>query len=432
VATDSVIWDPVETLSRDELAQLQFQRLRATIGRVLDAQPLGAQRLRDGGLTTAQDLSSLDELPRLPFTFKSDLRDHYPYGLIAVPRQQLVRVQASSGSHGKPTVVGYTRADLDGWTELMARSMTMAGVRPGMTIHNANGYGLFTGGLGFHQGGERIGANVVPVSGGRTARQAMLIQDLEPEVLVSSPSYSLVIGQALKDAGVSRDSLPLQLGLFGGEPWGERMREEIEAALGLKAVAFYGLSEMCGPGVATECLTVRYGLHVQEDHFLVEVIDPDDGTLLAAGQEGELVFTTLAKEALPLIRYRTGDLGTLTDEPCPCGRTMTRISRLRGRQDDMLIIRGVNLYPSEVEHVLLGIPGASPHYRIIIERPGAMDEITLECEAVDGADPETLRARAEQRLKEDTGLRFTVDVLPAGAVPRSEGKALRVLDRREL
>jgi phenylacetate-CoA ligase len=432
VATDSVIWDPVETLSRDELAQLQLQRLRATIGRVLDAQPLGAQRLRDSGLTTAQDLSSLDELPRLPFTFKSDLRDHYPYGLIAVPRQQLVRVQASSGSHGKPTVVGYTRADLDGWTELMARSMTMAGVRPGMTIHNANGYGLFTGGLGFHQGGERIGANVVPVSGGRTARQAMLIQDLEPEVLVSSPSYSLVIGQALKDAGVSRDSLPLQLGLFGGEPWGERMREEIEAALGLKAVAFYGLSEMCGPGVATECLTVRHGLHVQEDHFLVEVIDPDDGTLLAAGQEGELVFTTLAKEALPLIRYRTGDLGTLTDEPCPCGRTMTRISRLRGRQDDMLIIRGVNLYPSEVEHVLLGIPGASPHYRIIIERPGAMDEITLECEAVDGADPETLRARAEQRLKEDTGLRFTVDVLPAGAVPRSEGKALRVLDRREL
>jgi phenylacetate-CoA ligase len=432
VATDTVIWDPVETLSRDELADLQLQRLRATIGRVLDAQPLGAQRLRDSGLTTAQDLSSLDELPQLPFTIKSDLRDHYPYGLIAVPREELVRVQASSGSHGKPTVVAYTRADLDGWTELMARSMTMAGVRPGMTIHNANGYGLFTGGLGFHQGGERIGANVVPVSGGRTARQAMLIQDLEPEVLVSSPSYSLVIGQALKDAGVARDELPLQLGLFGGEPWGERMREQIEAALGLRAVAFYGLSEMCGPGVATECLTVRDGLHVQEDHFLVEVIDPDDGTLLAAGQEGELVFTTLAKEALPLIRYRTGDLGTLTDEPCPCGRTMTRISRLRGRQDDMLIIRGVNLYPSEVEHVLLGIPGASPHYRIIIERPGAMDEITLECEAVDGADPDTLRARAEQRLKDDTGLRFTVDVLPAGAVPRSEGKAVRVLDRREL
>jgi phenylacetate-CoA ligase len=431
VATDTVIWDPVETLAPDELQALQLQRLKTTIDRVLTAQPFGAQRLREHGVAGADDIKTLDDLRRLPFMLKSDLRDQYPYGLIAVPREELVRVHASSGTHGKPTVVAYTRADLDGWTDLMARSMTMAGVRPGMTIHNANGYGLFTGGLGFHQGGERIGANVVPVSGGRTARQVMLIQDLEPQVLVSSPSYALVIAQALHDAGADRDRLALQLGLFGGEPWGQRMREQIDAALGLKAVAFYGLSEMCGPGVATECLAARDGLHVQEDHFLVEVVDPADGSNLPAGQEGELVFTTLTKEALPLIRYRTGDLGTLAQGSCPCGRTTTRIADLRGRQDEMLIIRGVNLYPSEVEHVLLGIQGASPHYRLIVERPGPMDEVTLECEAVDGADPGALRAAAETRLKEDTGLRITVKVLEAGAVPRSEGKAVRVLDRRE-
>jgi phenylacetate-CoA ligase len=432
VATDAVIWDPVETLPREQLRTLQFERLRATIDRVLTAQPLGAQRLRDSGLSASGDLTSLDDLRRLAFMLKTDLRAQYPYGLIAVPREELVRVHASSGTHGKPTVVAYTRADLDGWSDLMARSMTMAGVRPSMTIHNANGYGLFTGGLGFHQGGERIGANVVPVSGGRTARQAMLIRDLEPEVLVSSPSYALVVAQALSDGGTGSDQLSLQLGLFGGEPWGERMREQIEAALGLKAVAFYGLSEMCGPGVATECLTVRDGLHVQEDHFLVEVIDPASGHVLPPGQEGELVFTTLTKEALPLVRYRTGDLGTLIAQPCPCGRTLTRIAGLRGRQDDMLVIRGVNLYPSEVEHVLLSIGGAAPHYRLIVERPGPMDEITVECEAGDGADPELLRARAEKQLKEHTGLRMTVKVVEAGAVPRSEGKAVRVLDRREL
>jgi phenylacetate-CoA ligase len=258
----------------------------------------------------------------------------------------------------------------------------------------------------------------------------MLILDLAPEVLVSSPSYSLVIGQALGDAGVDRDQLPLQLGLFGGEPWGERMREQIEAALGLTAVAFYGLSEMCGPGVATECVTVRQGLHVQEDHFLVEVVDPADGRPMAPGAEGELVFTTLTKEALPLIRYRTGDLGRLIAAPCACGRTTVRIAGLRGRQDDMLIIRGVNLYPSEVEQVLLSVHGIAPHYRLIVHRPGPMDELTVECEPVGGADPQTLREETMRRLKEHTGLRIEVAVLDPGAVPRSEGKAARVLDRR--
>jgi phenylacetate-CoA ligase len=309
--------------------------------------------------------------------------------------------------------------------------MTMAGVRPGMLIHNANGYGLFTGGLGFHQGGERIGATVVPVSGGFTARQAMLLRDLGAQVLVATPSYSLVIAQALHDAGVDPESLNLELGLFGGEPWTEGLRAQIDRALGLKAINFYGLSEMCGPGVATECLTARDGLHVQEDHFLVEVVDPADGTPVAHGSDGELVFTTLTKEALPLIRYRTGDLGAITIEPCVCGRTTARLIRLGGRQDDMMIIRGVNLYPSHIEQILLGVDGVGPHYQLILERPGPMDELTLECEpsTLDG-DRVSLQQTLEKNLKEGTGVRITVNVVEPGSVPRSEGKAVRVVDRR--
>ncbi len=314
----------------------------------------------------------------------------------------------------------------------MARSMTMAGVRPGMLIHNANGYGLFTGGLGFHQGGERIGATVVPVSGGQTARQAMLVRDFGAHVLVATPSYSLVIAQALQDAGTAPEDNALELGLFGGEPWTEGLRTKIDSALGIKAINFYGLSEMCGPGVATECLAARDGLHVQEDHFLVEVIDPADGTPLPPGADGELVFTTLTKEALPLIRYRTGDLGALTLEPCACGRTTARLIRLGGRRDDMMIIRGVNLYPSHVEQIVMGVHGVAPHWRLILERPGAMDELTLECEpsALDG-DRDRLRQTLEKNLKEGTGVRITVSVVEPGSVPRSEGKAVRVVDRRQ-
>jgi phenylacetate-CoA ligase len=431
-AAASEFWDAaVETMPRDEIAALQLERVRATIDRVLNHQPLGAERLRQAGITDGSDITSLDDLAAVPFAHKSDLRKHYPFGLLAVPREEIVRVQASSGSHGKPTVVGYTRADLETWTELMARSMTMAGVRPGMLIHNANGYGLFTGGLGFHQGGERIGATVVPVSGGFTARQAMLLRDLRAQVLVATPSYSLVIAQALHDAGVDPESLNLELGLFGGEPWTEGLRAQIDRALGLKAINFYGLSEMCGPGVATECLTARNGLHVQEDHFLVEVVDPADGTPVAHGSDGELVFTTLTKEALPLIRYRTGDLGAITIEPCACGRTTARLIRLGGRQDDMMIIRGVNLYPSHIEQILLGVDGVGPHYQLILERPGPMDELTLECEpsTLDG-DRVSLRQTLEKNLKEGTGVRITVTVLEPGSVPRSEGKAVRVVDRR--
>jgi phenylacetate-CoA ligase len=431
-ASESLIWDDAaETMPREQLAALQLERLRETAARLIKGQPLGAARLARAGITSADDIRTLDDLGEIPFAHKSDLRENYPFGLLAVPREEIVRVQASSGSHGKPTVVGYTRADLETWTELMARSMTMAGVRPGMVIHNANGYGLFTGGLGFHQGGERIGATVVPVSGGFTARQAMLLRDFGAQVLVATPSYSLVIAQALEELGIDPGTTALALGLFGGEPWTEGLRAQIDRALGISAINFYGLSEMCGPGVATECLTARDGLHVQEDHFLVEVIDPVDGTPVAYGSDGELVFTTLTKEALPLIRYRTGDLGAVTIEPCACGRTTARLIRLGGRRDDMMIIRGVNLYPSHIEQIMLTADGVGPHYRLILERPGPMDELTLECElsTLDG-DRDGLRQTLEKILKEDTGVRISVSVLDPGSVPRSEGKAVRVVDRR--
>ena len=341
-------------------------------------------------------------------------------------------MHASSGTHGKPTVVGYTPADLDAWTELMARCMTLAGVRPGMLVHNANTYGLFTGGHGFHQGAERIGAPVVPVSGGIRRRQAMLLHDLGSQVLVSTPSYAVVIAQAVLDAGIDPATLKLELGLFGGEPWTEGLRAEIESALpGLRAVNFYGLSEMCGPGVAAECIEVRDGLHVHEDHFLVEVVDPESGAVLDEGEEGELVFTTLAKEAMPFLRYRTGDIGSLTLEPCRCGRTTARIRGLRGRRDDMIIVRGVNVYPSNVEHALLSVPEAAPHYQLVVERSGAMDELTVQCEpAGSDVDPASLRAAVERVLREHLGIRVRAEVLERGTVPRSEGKAVRVVDRR--
>jgi len=425
------LWDAVETLGRTELRALQLERLRVTVGRVLDAQPLGAARLRDAGVRAPEDLASVADVGGLPFSAKADLRDSYPFGLLAVPREQLVRVHASSGSHGKPTVVGYTRADLAAWADLMARCMTMAGVRPGMLIHNANGYGLFTGGLGFHDGGERIGATVIPVSGGFTTRQALLLRDLGGQVLCATPSYALVIAQALREAGIELDELRLELGLFGGEPFTDAMRAQTERELGLSAVMFYGLSEMCGPGVAAEC-PARAGLHVQEDHFLAEVIDPGSGAVLDEGAEGELVFTTLAKEALPLIRYRTGDIGSVTSAPCACGRTLARVLTLRGRLDDMLIVRGVNLFPSHVEHLLLAVEDVAPHYRLIVERPRQMDELTVECEPVSASvDRRGLASRLEQLLREHTGIRIAVSVVEPGALPRSEGKAVRVVDRRQ-
>src|SRR4051794_7804838 len=406
-ASDPMIWNPAERLPRSELRSLQGERLRSTFG------------------------IDLDSLHQAPFAYKSALREAYPFELLRVPRSELVRVHASSGTQGKPTVVGYTRADLDAWTELMARCMTMAGVRAGMLVHNANTYGLFTGGHGFHQGAERIGATVLPVSGGMTARQAMLLHDLGAQVLVATPSYALVIAAAVRDAGIDPSSLKLELGLFGGEPWTDGLREQIERELpGLRAVNFYGLSEMCGPGVAAECLEVRDGLHVHEDHFLVEVVDPENGSVLEEGNEGELVFTTLVKEAMPLLRYRTGDIGSLVLEPCACGRTTARIRGLRGRRDDMIIVRGVNIYPSNVEHLLLSMADVAPHYQLVVERTGALDELTVQCEPVSAeVDVAALGSVVSEMLHEHTGIRIAVEVLPVGAVPRSEGKAVRVVDR---
>jgi phenylacetate-CoA ligase len=428
-----VTYDAIETAPREALEALQLERLRATVDRILAAVEPGRARLHDAGVRAGRDIRSLDDVPRLPFTWKSDLREHYPFGLLAVPREQLVRVHASSGTGGKPTVVGYTRHDLDDvWTAVMARTMSNAGVRPGMVVHNAYGYGLFTGGLGFHQGGERLGATVVPISGGLTDRQVMLLRDFGGQALCSTPSYALNIAHGMREAGVDPSDLQLEIGLFGAEPWSEAMRTQIESELGLKAINFYGLSEIVGPGVSAEC-PERDGLHINEDHFMVEVVDPETGARCAPGEDGELVFTTLTKEALPLVRYRTADVAALTFEPCPCGRTLARMSPVRGRSDDMLIIRGVNLYPSEVEHALLRVDGVAPHYQLIVERPGELDELTINCEPrEDGIDRDALRARIGHALREGTGITIAVELLAPGAVPRSEGKAVRVVDRRRV
>jgi phenylacetate-CoA ligase len=421
----------VERAPREQLRALQLERLRALVGRLLDAVPLARERLHAAGVRSGEDVRDLDDLRRLPFSTKSDLREHYPFGLLAVAREELVRVHASSGTGGKATVVGYTRRDLDTWTDVMARCLTTAGVRPGMLVHNANGYGLFTGGLGFHQGAERLGATVVPVSGGFTERQVTLLRDLRAQVLFATPSYALHIGQALEQRGLGPDDLALEVGVFGGEAWTPAMGAAIERALGLDAVNMYGLSEIIGPGVAVQCREERAGSHVNEDHFLAEVVDPETGEPLPEGAEGELVFSTLTKEALPLLRYRTGDIASLDSTPCPCGRTLARMSTVRGRRDDMLIIRGVNLYPSEVEHTLLHVDGVAPHYQLVVERPDALDEPTVHCEPLDaGVDRDDLRSRVAHALRERTGISVAVELLAPGEVPRSEGKAVRVVDRR--
>jgi phenylacetate-CoA ligase len=402
------------------------------VGRLLERVAPAREKLHAAGVRRAKDVRNLYDLARLPFTTKADLLEHYPLGLHAVRREDLARIHASSGTGGRPTIVGYTQGDLATWTELMARCLRMAGVAPGMVVHNAYGYGLFTGGLGFHQGAERLGAAVVPVSGGMTTRQVTLLHDLRAQALFATPSYALHIGQAVAEAGLGPDDLALEVGVFGGEPWTAALGAEIERLLGLAALNMYGLAEMIGPGVAAECLKGRAGSHVNEDHFLVEVVDPTTGAPLAHGQEGELVFTTLTKEALPLLRYRTGDVAALHVEPCACGRTLARMSAVRGRCDDVLVLRGVNLYPSEVEAALLDIEGLSPHYQLVVERPAALDELTVVCEpAEDGIDREALLARVAVALLERTGLAIGVSLLEPGAVPRSEGKAVRVVDRRQ-
>ena len=428
-----MLWNPeAETLPREQRAALQLRRLRETVGRQLASVAPMRERLRAVGVQSPEDVTSLDDLTRLPFTRKADLREHYPFGLFAVPREQVLRIHASSGTRGKPTIVGYTRHDLEVWSEVMARTLAMAGVEPGMVVHNAYGYGLFTGGLGFHLGAELLGCTVVPISGGLTQRQVVMLEDLGGQVLCCTPSYALNIAQTLIEQGVGLDRLRLEVGIFGAEPWTEAMRDALEAQLGLQALNVYGLSEIIGPGVSSECIEARSGAHVQEDHFLVEVIDPASGQPVPPGTEGELVFTTLTREALPMLRYHTGDISSIDLEPCACGRTTARMARIRGRIDDMLIILGVNLYPSEVERVLLSVRGVAPHYQLVVERPGAMDELTVLCESVSAASADDVRRRAETALREATGLSMLVKVLDPGGVPRSEGKAVRVIDRRGL
>jgi len=425
---ENAVFDPAETLPRADLAALQLSRLRETVARCAGV-PFYREAFAAAGVSP-DDVRSLDDLRRLPFTVKDDLRRHYPLGLLAVPRAQVARVHGSSGTTGRPTFVAYTRRDLETWSGLVARFLVAGGVRAGHTVHVAFGYGLFTGGFGLHQGIERVGAAVVPAAGGNTPRQVMLIRDLDPDVLVCTPSYALHIAEVMAAEGVKPGDVALRYGHFGAEPWTEEMRAELERALGLLAFNNYGLSEVIGPGVAGEC-PARLGMHVQEDHFLVEVIDPDSLEPLPDGSEGELVFTTLTKEALPMLRYRTGDIGSLIPEPCACGRTFRRLAHLRGRRDDMIIVRGVNLYPSNVEHVLLGIPEVGPHYQIIVDRLGLMDEVTVLCEPASGdVERVALQERLKDELREQTGIRLKVEVRDIGSVPRSEGKAVRVVDRR--
>lgn len=429
-----MIWQPeAETLPRESMEALQLGRLRTTAERVLSRVPFLAGRLRAAGLTSGQDLASLADLRQLPFVTKSDLRDHYPFGLLAVPVSELARIHASSGTRGKPTIVGYTRRDVEMWADVVARCLGMAGVKPGMLIHNAYGYGLFTGGLGLHQGAERFGCAVLPISGGLTDRQALLLRDLGGQVLCCTPSYAVSIAEALEAARVDPEDLRLEIGIFGAEPWTDALRDTIERRLHITALNIYGLSEIVGPGVSAECAEGKSGSHINEDHFYPEVVDPRTGASLPPGSEGELVFTTLTKEALPLIRYRTGDITTLDPRPCPCGRTTARMAPIRGRTDDMLIIRGVNLYPSEVERVLLQLDEVAPHYQLVVRRPGALDEILVRCEPLhEGVDRTRLQRHIEATLRRSTGLAFAVEVAGRGTLPRSEGKALRVLDARSL
>jgi phenylacetate-CoA ligase len=418
-----------ETLPPERLRALQTERLRALIRYVKERVPLYGARLAD---VEAEDFVSLDQLRQLPFTRKDDLRDTYPFGMFAVPREEVSRIHASSGTTGKLTVVGYTRADVELFAQVNARCLAMAGAEPGMRLHNAYGYGLFTGGLGLHGGGERLGMAVVPVSGGLTERQLMLIEDLRPDVIACTPSYALTLAQAFAERGLAPGEISLRFALLGAEPWTGEMRREIDAGPGVASTNIYGLSEVIGPGVSCECVEERSGMHVNEDHFLPEIVDADTGEPVAEGEEGVLVFTTLTKQALPLIRYWTGDLTSLSSEACTCGRTLVRMGRIVGRADDMLIIRGVNVYPTQVEAALLQLPELTPNYRIVVSRTGTLDEAEVEVEvARELVGDSDLRSRAEHALRETIGCSIAVALQPPGTVPRSEGgKLQRVLDRR--
>ncbi|MCB1500179.1 MAG: AMP-binding protein [Bauldia sp.] len=424
--------DPIEAAGLDELRALQLSRLRATIWRAWECVPPMRAKLEAAGVHP-DDLRTLDDLGKFPFTAKDDLRDAYPFGLFAVPMEDIVRIHASSGTTGKPTVVGYTRGDLDAWAGLMARSIRAAGGGSSDILHNAYGYGLFTGGLGFHYGAERLGAAVVPASGGFTERQVRLISDFRPTLIAATPSYLLTIADAFEQEGLDPRGVGLRIALCGAEPWSEGMRDELEARFGLMALNHYGLSEMMGPGVAQELAEARGALTLWEDHFFPEIIDPDTGAVLPDGKEGELVLTALGREAMPLVRYRTRDLTRLLPGE---GRAMRRIERVKGRSDDMLIIRGVNVFPSQIEAVLAAEPRLAPYYMLEVTRPYRLDELAVMVETRPDARPageaerNALEAEAAHLIKVHVGVGCAVRVVPPGTIERSEGKARRVIDRR--
>jgi phenylacetate-CoA ligase len=422
-------------MPRKELSALQTSRLKKTLQQAY-ANVSHYQRKFDAAGIKPSHFKKLSDLSRFPLTLKTDLRDNYPFNMFAVPREQLLRLHASSGTTGKPTVVGYTKGDLQLWSDLMARSLACAGAKPGDIVHNAYGYGLFTGGLGAHYGAERLGCTVVPVSGGGTERQVTLLKDFGAHVLCATPSYALNIAEVAEGMGIDLRKSSLRVGMFGAEPWSEAMRRDLESLLGIKAMDIYGLSEILGPGVACECYVTQSGLHGWEDHFLFEIIDPKTLKPRPMGETGELVITTLTKEALPMIRYRTRDITRLSDEPCACGRSHVRIMRVTGRDDDMLIIRGVNVYPSQVEAVLVGFPGLSPHYQIVLTREGVLDNMAVEIELAPGAgmaDSDRARKAEEvsRHIKSLIGVTCKVVVKLPGEVPRSQGKAVRVRDLRK-
>jgi len=427
---------PHDRLPRPDLERLQLERLRSTVSRVTDCVPFYREKLRAAGIAV-EGIRSLEDLRRLPFTTKQDLRDHYPFGLFAVPLADVARIHASSGTTGKMTVVGYTLRDIDTWAEICARSLTYAGVQRGDIVHNAYGYGLFTGGLGVHYGAEKLGTTVIPISGGNTKRQIMILQDFGATVLTCTPSYALNMAETMRELGVDPASLKLRVGIFGAEPWSEAMRREIEKQLNLVALDIYGLSEVMGPGVAMECLA-KNGPHIFEDHFIAEIINPDSGEPVSPGESGELVFTSLTKEAFPVIRYRTRDITALDTAPCSCGRTLARMVRVTGRTDDMLIIRGVNVFPSQIESILVGLPGVEPHYQLIVDRVGQMDTLEVQVEMTEGLfsdevkQLETLARRIENDIKDYFGVTAKVKLVEPKSIQRSEGKARRVIDKRQL
>jgi len=432
-----MFWEPdKECMERDELEQYQIERLQATLNRVYAHVPFYRKKFDELGISP-EDIGCLADVARLPFTTKGDLRDSYPYGHFAVPLREVVRIHASSGTTGTPTVVGYTRNDIRTWSNLVARILTMGGVTKDDVVQIAFGYGLFTGGFGLHYGAERIGASVIPVSAGNTARQIKIMQDFKTTTLVSTPSYALLIADTIQEQGVPLAALSLKYGLFGAEPWSERMRREIQEKLGIIATDNYGLSEIIGPGVAGECLE-RNGMHLNEDHFLVEVVDPATLQPVSEGELGEMVITALTKEAFPMIRYRTRDLTRVLTGGCPCGRTGRRISRITGRTDDMLIVKGVNVFPSQIEDVLFAIEGTEPHYQIILERTGALDEMTVLVEVAESIFFDEMKRQKEmveqiqRRLAQELGVSVAVKIVEKKTLQRFEGKAQRVIDRRTL